>query len=79
MDGLRAAESECTAFVYGSLYSAAPSADSIIVLEHAGSKPLELCLRTRELFVVIQENKCTLIYSKAGCSRTAAGRHGEQG
>lgn len=75
VDGLRAVLFKSTAFVYGSLYSAAPSAVSIIVLEHRGNKTLELCLRTRELFVIFQQNKCILIYSKLGCSWTTVGRY----
>lgn len=78
VDGLRAAGFKCTTFVYGSLFSAAPSAVSIIVLKYREKKTLELCLRTRELFVIIQQNKYILIYSKLGCSRTAAGRCEEQ-
>lgn len=78
VDGLRAVEFKCTVFVYGSLYSAVPSAVSIIVLDHKGNKTLELCLRTRELFVIIQQKKGRLIYSKQGCSETAEGRYEEQ-
>ena len=37
VDGVRAVEFKCTAFVYGSLCSAAPLAVSIIVLEHRGN------------------------------------------
>jgi len=78
VDSLRAVEFKFTALVYGSLYSAAPSAVSIIVLEHRGNKTLELCLRTTELFIIIQQNKCILMYSKLSCSGTAAGRYEEQ-
>lgn len=46
VDGLRAVEFKCTAFVYGSLYSAAPSDVLIIVLEHRGNNTLKLCWRT---------------------------------
>lgn len=78
VDGLCAVEFQFTASVYGSLYSAASSAVSITVLEHRGNKKLELRLRTRELFVITQQNKCILINSNLGCSWTAEGRYKEQ-
>lgn len=74
VDGLRAVQFRCTAFVYGSLHSAAPPAVSIIDLEHKGNKMLELGLRTRELLIIIQQKKCIVIYTKLGCSWIAEGR-----